>query len=396
LKRTALRDFGAPTPAKDDREDDEFEGGDTGAGAGVEEDDAGDLIDVTLRIDRADAPVPNLLRYALMLVGLKSYGPGEKVAWWVNFTYQGEDCTLAFQKFGLRLYLRTSLRDNEADRRLREIAKKLRAATARVERLVLAAAPDLLTRGAATVVNQHYQLNSAYLYFRERAVEPEYIPDVTTIHQIDEHGHPIARSHVFGTRRMQQHAFHDLVAAISAYLSLLEHDLVLSLAFVGFDPERDDLTSVIGSRWGEKFDRVVSSAPDAARYRQRLTAVVERWRNPYSHGGFEKGHAATIYLHAPDIGAVPVGLNDVRNSPLFSLLPANETDVAEVFALFDQLDAWRARVLPHASRWIESGLNVRFDIEFRADAAQAIADGDFERFARFHEYRQEMLDNMDF
>jgi hypothetical protein len=173
LKRTALRDFGPPPQTGDDPEDDDLEGGE--AGEDPAGDDAGGLIDVALRIDRADAPVPNLLRYALVLVGLKSYGPGEKVAWWVNFAYRGEDCTLAFQKFGLRLYLRTSLRDAEAEKRLWEIAKKLRSATTHVERLVLAAAPDLLARGAATVVNQHYQLHSAYLYFRERAVDPEYI-----------------------------------------------------------------------------------------------------------------------------------------------------------------------------------------------------------------------------
>jgi hypothetical protein len=393
LKGTALRDFGPPTQTDEDPCDDDLDGGE--AGADLAGDDAGGLIDVALRIDRADAPVPNLLRYALLLVGLKSYGPGEKVAWWVNFTYQSEDCTLAYQKFGLLLYLRTSLRDAKAEKRLREIAKKLRSATTRVEKVILAAAPDLLTRGAATVVNQHYQLHSAYQYFRERAMDPEYIPDVTTIHKIDEHGRPVARSFTFGSRRMQQHAFHDLVAAISSYLSLLEHDLVLSLAFVGFDPESDDLTAAIGSRWGEKFDRVLGSAPDAERYHQRLTAVVERWRNPYSHGGFEKGQTATIYLHAPDVGAVPVGLNDVRKSPLFTLLPANETDIAEVFALFDQLDAWRARAQPQASQWIDSGLDVRFDAEFRGQAAEAIANGDFERFVKFHEYRQERLDNMD-
>jgi hypothetical protein len=53
-----------------------------------------------------------------------------------------------------------------------------------------------------------------------------------------------------GKSRMQMNAFHDMIAAISAYISLLEHDLVLALAFSGFDPAKDDLTSMIGSRWG--------------------------------------------------------------------------------------------------------------------------------------------------
>ena len=39
-----------------------------------------------------------------------------------------------------------------------------------------------------------------------------------------------------GKIQMQLNAFHDMVAAITAYLSLLEHELVLALAFIDFDP----------------------------------------------------------------------------------------------------------------------------------------------------------------
>ena len=37
-----------------------------------------------------------------------------------------------------------------------------------------------------------------------------------------------------------------------------------------------------------------------------------------------------------------------------------------------------------------------FDAEFRGQAAEAVTDGDFERFVEFQEYGQDMLDNMDF
>jgi hypothetical protein len=193
-----------------------------------------------------------------------------------------------------------------------------------IEKLILDAAPDLLGKGRATVVNQHRALRRAYVYFRERAVEPVVIQDETIVHE------PIAGALIqpgitlkSGKTQMQSNAFHDMVAAITAYLSLLEHELVLALAFTDFDPTKDDLTAVIGSRWGEKFDRVFGKEGDAGRYRQRLTEVVERWRNPYSHGGFEKGHGATIYLHTPGVNAaIPVGLNQVRSSPIFSFIPA--------------------------------------------------------------------------
>ena len=140
-------------------------------------------------------------------------------------------------------------------------------------------------------------------------------------------------------------AFHDMIAAISAYISLVEHVLVLALAFSGFDPAKDDLTDVIGLRWGDKFDRLLGKEGDAARYRQRLTDVVERWRNLYSHGGFEKGHGATIYLHTPGVGAVPVGLTSVRSSPLFSFIPAaSETDITQVLFLISAIESFFGRL----------------------------------------------------
>lgn len=123
-------------------------------------------------------------------------------------------------------------------------------------------------------------------------------------------------------------------------MSLLEHHLVLALAFCDFDPGADNLTDVIGSRWGEKWYRILGKKEGEGLYRQRLLDVVERWRNPYSHGGFEKGHGATIWLHTPGVNAaLPVGLTKVRDSPLFSFAPGGESTIAEVFALFDEIDA---------------------------------------------------------
>ncbi|TCO22339.1 hypothetical protein EV652_110325 [Kribbella steppae] len=120
---------------------------------------------------------------------------------------------------------------------------------------------------------------------------------------------------------------------------------------------------------GEKFDRVLGKEGDAGRYRQRLTEVVERWRSPYSHGGFEKGHGATIYLHTPGVNAaIPVGLNQVRSSPMFSFIPATETHITEVFELFDEI--------------------------FRSLLAQAREENDFAGLLEFFEYRQAMIDNM--
>lgn len=375
LKRTALRDFG-PIPDND-------------APLGKS---------YKLNLSRDDAPVPSLLKYALALIGLEAYGPSEKVAWWVGFTYRDERCTLAHEKFGLRLYLRTERSEEESRETQVQIVKKLRASMRTVENLILGAAPGLLSKGNVTVVNQHQSLRRAYEYFRERATNPILVEDQRATYEPADAALPQkVLSFKSGKIQMELNAFHDMVAAVTAYLSRLEHDLVLALAFSDFDPAEDNLTDMIGSRWGEKFDRVLGNEGDASRYRQRLTQVVERWRNPYSHGGFEKGHGATIYLHTPGVNAaVPVGLTNVRDSPLFSFIPATETHITEVFELFDAIDAWLTSELPEAMQWIESGLDVRFDDIFRSLLAQAREEDDFAGLLDFFEYRQAMIDNMDY
>ncbi|MBY8853488.1 hypothetical protein K7G98_36755, partial [Saccharothrix sp. MB29] len=115
--------------------------------------------------------------------------------------------------------------------------------------------------------------------------------------------------------------------------------------------------------------------------------MVERWRNPYSHGGFEKGHGATIYLHVPGASsAIPVGLSKVHSSRVVSLLSTSETEIADVFALFDEVDAWLDVQLPEAMQWVRSGLNVRFDEEFRAAFIAACDAGQFGDLLEAYEY----------
>lgn len=348
-----------------------------------------------LHVSWNSAPVPQLIRYALVSIGLTPQGPAEKVAWWVNFTYQGQACTLAHEKFGLRLYLHTESEETSATQTLIQIDKRLRSSVRAVEKEVLADAPALLANGDATVVNQHYVLLQAYTYFRERATSPSVVQDV---HEpfVSEDGSISGSTFTHGGSVMRQNAFHDLVAAITAYLSLLEHDLVLALPFQGFDPTVDSLIGIVGSRWKEKFARVLPNDTAAERYRQLLTEVVERWRNPYSHGGFEKGHGATVFIHAPDIGTVPVGLTSIRDSPRFSLFPVDEAEMASVFQLFDELDDWLRSTLPDAFAWIEAGLDVRFDHDFRVAAKAAHNAGEFTDYLKHAEHRQAVVDNMDF
>lgn len=375
LSKTSLRDFGPPIPPED-------------------HDFSKPSYRVTLAPD--EAPIPVLLRYALTLRGIPHYGPGEKVEWWTMFTYKGYPCEIAHEKFGVRLRIGGNLTEDEASGLLTEIRKKLGSAVSVVEGLLAETAGDTLNAGNVTVVNQHRQLRHAYDYFRARATNPNVIEDVHESGTFD--GGGSWSSFTSGSEIMAMHAFHDLVAAVSAFLSCLEHDLVLRLPFLDFDPNKDDLTRIIGDRWGEKWRRVVGhSQSEAVRLRNRLTATVERWRNPYSHGGFEKGHVATVHLHTPGLGALPVGLTSIRDSPMFAFHPASDTDIDEVFDLFDEIDAYLRQLFPHAAEWINSGLAVRFDGAFRAEAAACIkSNGNLTALIDQHAYMEDMVANMDY
>ena len=374
LSKTSLRDFGPPIP----HEERDY-----------------DLPSYRVTLLPQEAPIPVLLRHALTLIGIRHYGPGEKVEWWVTFTYKGYPCELAHQKFGLRLRIGGDLTEDQAGDMLTEIRKKLGSAVKIVEALLAETASDTLNDGNVTVVNQHQKLRQAYDYFRGRATNPDVVDDLS---ESGTNGFGAWSTFLMGKNVMAMHAFHDLVAAISAFVSSLEHDLVLALPFLDFDPTVDDLTKIIGDRWGEKWRRVVGySDGEAVRLRERLAAVVERWRNPYSHGGFEKGYGATIYLHTPGLGALPIGLSGIRDSPMFSFHAASDTDIEGVFALFDEIDAYLVKTMPHAMEWINSGLDVRFDAVFMAQVAGCIeSEGALDTFIDVHAHTADMIANMDY
>ena len=344
-----------------------------------------------LKIDHHDAPLPVLYKYALTLIGLAAYGPMEKVAWYVRFRYKDEACTLAHQKFGLRLYLQSERTEDEARTRLVEIAKKLRQSMPTIEALVNEVAPDILQKGDVTLLNQHGTLRRAYEYFRARALEQNPSDNRADSSQLEDWVKEFNY-----TMQQSMNSFHDMVAAITAYLSLLEHVLVLALPFENYEPEKDNLKEHIGARWGDKWYRVFGKDTLSLEYKRRLTDVIERWRNPYSHGGFEKHQPATLWLQVPEVGVVAAGMTSIRNSPHISFIPAETNDVDDVFELFDEIDEWLRERLFTAMMWISSGLEVHFDEEFREQYIKAVEKDEYEQFLDYNVYLQEMRDNMDF
>lgn len=349
-------------------------------------------------IGRDECPIPAVMGFALKLAGLECFGPEEKVAWWVPFVREGVRYEVAHQKFGLRLRIAgDGLSEGEINSRLMLTKKKLISATKVVEKGINMFTDKLVDSGDATVVNQHRRLQRAYNYFRDRAVNPTVVEDEHT--RFERAGELGISGWTFksGAAVMQLNSTHDVVAAITAFLSRLEHDLVLALPFAGFDPVDDHLIEFIGQRWGLKYERVLGKTGHAKLYLEKLIDIVERWRNTYMHGGFEKGNETTVYAHVPGVGALPIGLSSMRGRSFLSLPNASDVTIRDVFSLFDEFDEWFATAAPQASAWIESGLDVRFDNDFR-DLVNSLA-GDPDKFRHYIDYslyEEDQAANMDF
>jgi hypothetical protein len=119
---------------------------------------------------------------------------------------------------------------------------------------------------------------------------------------------------------------------------------------------------LIGDRWGDKFRKLFDlSDSEAKRSYDRLHEIAETYRNPYSHGGFDKQGAA-LWFHLDGIGAVPAGLSDIRSSPHFELFPIQPQSFATICATIDDTDRWlRGGRYAAAFEWVDARLNVAFD-----------------------------------
>jgi hypothetical protein len=330
------------------------------------------------------------------LIGTYALGRAEKLAWEYVFVFRGRVCSLALEKFGLRLYLEPKDGTDEAAEQ-HAILSKLSAASRSLEKnLLRGVVAEGLTTSQLLVRNQAGSLREMYKYFRKLA-ESAYAGDGILARKFDDkhQGELVTPSFRFMVER--EEGLYATVAMIVAYFSLLEHLLVFGLAATAFDPATGSIEEFIGDTLLDKFKAIfeIESDPAARNYYNRLHEVAEKWRNPYSHGGFDKAGGA-LSITVPGLGAIPVMLSDIRTHPAFHLLPDRENSFDEVTGLFDELDAWlRQGKIWSGIAWAESGLNISFGADFLNDMRQAVTAGEFGEFLARVSYQVEQAENMD-
>jgi hypothetical protein len=337
------------------------------------------------RISRDTFPVPRLLRFLFSSVlGFPEMSRLDKMHWCLVFRYRGHLCFLADGKFGLRFYHAESAQID-----LTEVYRRINSALRLVENELLAPAAQAALASGDIIVTNHFKgLDSRYPFFRKLAEtrRREFRPRENT-HQTQ------MISHLFRVNPAADAALaHYNYATIDAYFSRLEHFLVLAFAFGDFAPGKDDIRPFIGSDWGDKFRRVfpLSDATSKVLY-DRLHSLKESFRNPLTHGGFEKGGTSFSFQH-PDAGRLPVVLSGISESPRFSLSIGTHATFETATALFDECDSWFQDVAASkAWTYAMSGLDLQFDAaeiqHLRSLSQDALAEWIEETHERIAVYR---------
>jgi hypothetical protein len=361
--------------------------------------DSGDLWvegSTCIPVDRDELPVPGIVLLLLTdVMGMVNLGIHEKTAWYVPVGFRGHRVTISLEKFGMRVYVVPAKDSDERPEDIaREVIRRLQKAAGIIERNVLAGYGESQIReGRLTIANHSGRQRAMYEHFRETAI--------TAFHAGEEPPEDIAPEGIFAGIGEKIHQSQvgawNAIAAVNAYFSALEHELVLVSAFADFDPTEGALGDLIGDRWGEKFGKLFDlSEPDTNRVYARLHEVAETYRNPYSHGGFDKQGAA-LWFHVEGIGAVPARLSDIRSSPHFEFFPVQPDSFEDICNLLNETDKWlRSGTYGPAFEWIDAGLDVAYDPEMRADYRKLMDDEKFRRdLIERSSHEWERMANMD-
>jgi hypothetical protein len=305
-------------------------------------------------VDHQRLPLAPIVQLVFRFLGCRNLGYGEKLAWEYPFTIDGAPCSIASQKFGIRLYMnRDSFVDESAAKvGSQRIVAAIIAGQSVIEREVLRPLGEEQMRlGNVTVHNQYHRLRRAYEYFREGA-RIAYAGEGRLVKSKPDGGGSWIAPEL-------HEAWWNTFAMVVAYFSLLEHVLVGCLPFTTFDPSKESVKAFIGLGWREKFKRIFSLDEDrkASEMFSVFRSISEEYRNTYGHGGFDKA-GATVAFQVPTIGPIPAILSDVRDSPHFDFVPTRERDFDALCSSFDNFEGWLASgELGNAWTWITAGLD---------------------------------------
>jgi hypothetical protein len=360
----------------------------------------------SFRLTPEELPLPSIARATLVGLGCKDVGRAEKIAWRVYFEFEGALCLLEHRKFGPRfqIWLPDSRSETEATeskaRFLDVLSKAIQLSDVHVF------GPGIKSEVAAGRVglrNLAGSLRSTYSYFRESARlsfegEGRLVPKRPARSGSEEEDkyRDLMHAHYLERARIREGSM-NASAMVNAYFSYLEHYLMLALPFTDVDVDLIDLQRFFGDRWAAKFKTVLKvGKPGDAEAKilyDRLRHVVESYRNPMAHGGYDR-EGSTVSVYFDDVGRIPLMLSGIEKTASFKIDPYEMETFDQVIDVFDRVDELiEGPALGNAREWITNGFEVNFDAASRK--SYRLVGAEFDRFVdrKTEEWEREV--NMD-
>ncbi len=349
-------------------------------------------------IKREDFPLPQLIYFILAkILRFKYHDRLEKVLWIIPFYFKDNYCEISFRKFGLRLDIFTQKKKDDIEKIKDIIISKLKKSCLLIEKKVLTNFVNTqLSDGDFSIENQYIEFTSMYSYFRETA--NEYFKQ-----SIKKSKKSVDFSAIIDAinrkNKFQRNAYFNALSMIDAFFSRLEHLLVLSLAFLNYNPTKLSIKSFISMNWSEKFKDIFDIETDstAKSFYDELKIIKERYRNTKAHGGFDK-ETSSIYFHLPEVGAISCSLSKYSESLNFNFIPLDINSFNNICSVFDEFDTWLDRSkLKYAVLYIKTGLDVPFDKDSILEHNIAIKnEKSFNDLIEERAYFEDLYTNMDF
>ena len=341
------------------------------------------------------------------VIGGHDVGRDEKQAWAAPLEMDGTLIWFAFRKFGVSATVYGVETQEAAVDIVADCMQRMSKAIPVVTRdLLEPLIAEAVTRGDFTVPNKFGYFHDMYSHLRllaeGTAARAAVSKPVSETH--DDGG---VSTHFAGAA-LARNAEFEAIGSLFALFSLLEHLLVIGLAFTEYDPLQEPFGEFLRLNWGEKFKRVVglNDKHDKHVY-DKLRLLADENRNPSAHGGVDR-NVANVHVHLAGYGAVPTGVTSTSQRLTYTFepeLPASIFPFADYHFFGGSDDGWKA--VDEVLAWMRSGpladaftygassLPVWFDSDSRKALRVAAAAGELQEFMERRSFMIDQAANMD-
>jgi len=307
-----------------------------------------------VRTVAGDKLPPHYLIYFLLVdvLGFRSVGPYEKMAWSLTIDFEGVRYTIAHVKSGLRLFAQDG---KEWEKPARRIVGLIHRGVSLATPIFRWMAKDAVFASRINVRNVGRKLFERYTFFRDifRATAAKVRPLKDT-HEAELRQRQFA-FHLYSTRlnrntaslselsalfthswlKVSKDTSWLALAAIEAFFGWTEHVFIHLAILQGRITTGAEVDVMIEANWGTKFKKALDVDDKVTKkHFNKLVAIRRQLRNFMSHGAFGKeGEAFSFHSRA---GAVPVAFDRRRARPQFSLSPELAFDDAEAIKAIEE------------------------------------------------------------